>query len=64
MDFWENVLRYPRFFLSSCLGLVFVILSPFRQFTKTKFSTLLIILFLSSIILFIIFTLKLMLETD
>ena len=35
-DFWDNVLRYPRFFISSLVGLIFVILTPFRSLFKIK----------------------------
>ena len=33
-DFWNNVSRYPRFFISSLIGLILVILSPFRNLFK------------------------------
>jgi hypothetical protein len=33
-DFWNNILRYSRFFISSLTGLIFVILSPFKFFLK------------------------------
>ena len=64
MNFWENVLRYPRFLISSCLGLILIILSPLRQLTKTRFSTFLIILIVAAIVLFLAFTLNLMLTSD
>jgi len=35
-DFWNNISRYPRFFISSLIGLVLVILTPFRNFFKIK----------------------------
>ena len=35
-DFWNNILRYPRFFITSLIGLIFVILNPFKQFLKIK----------------------------
>ena len=35
-DFWNNISRYPRFFISSLVGLVLVILTPFRNFFKIK----------------------------
>ena len=35
-DFWTNVLRYPRFFISSLIGLILVILTPFRNLFKIK----------------------------
>ena len=35
-DFWDNILRYPRFFISSLAGLILVILTPFRNLFKIK----------------------------
>ena len=35
-DFWTNVSRYPRFFISSLAGLVLIILTPFRNLFKIK----------------------------
>jgi hypothetical protein len=35
-DFWNNIARYPRFFISSLAGLILVILAPFRNLFKIK----------------------------
>nr|YP_009686074.1 hypothetical protein [Halamphora americana]QDR24820.1 hypothetical protein [Halamphora americana] len=35
-DFWTNVSRYPRFFISSLVGLILIILTPFRNLLKVK----------------------------
>ena len=35
-DFWNNVSRYPRFFISSLAGLILIILTPFRNLFKIK----------------------------
>jgi hypothetical protein len=35
-DFWNNISRYPRFFISSLIGLILVILAPFRNLFKIK----------------------------
>ena len=35
-DFWNNVSRYPRFFISSLAGLILIILAPFRNLFKIK----------------------------
>ena len=57
-DFWNNISRYPRFFISSLIGLILVILAPFKNLFKVpKFriilivSCLLIILLLYTIII-------------
>ena len=33
-DFWNNISRYPRFFISSLAGLILVILAPFKNLFK------------------------------
>jgi len=33
-NFWTNVLRYPRFLISSFIGLILVILTPFKKLFK------------------------------
>jgi len=51
-DFWNNISRYPRFFISSLAGLILVILAPFRNLFKIKkFRILLPILFLLFILI-------------
>ena len=52
-DFWTNVSRYPRFFISSLTGLILIILTPFRNLLKIKklrmLVPLILIIFLSSL---------------
>jgi Protein of unknown function (DUF751) len=57
-DFWTNLSRYPRFFISSMAGLILVILAPFRNLFKIKkFRILLpIVLILFIIIFYLILT--------
>ena len=57
-DFWNNISRYPRFFISSLIGLILVILAPFKNLFKVpKFRIFLIVGFLLVIvILYIIIT--------
>jgi len=50
-DFWNNVSRYPRFFISSLAGLILIILSPFKNLLKIKKLRIFVIL---SFILFLI----------
>jgi len=49
-DFWKNISRYPRFFISSLIGLILVILTPLRNLFKIKkfrfFLPIIFILFL------------------
>lgn len=35
-DFWNNISRYPRFFISSVAGLILIILAPFKNLLKIK----------------------------
>jgi hypothetical protein len=32
--FWDNLLRYPKFFISSLIGLILIIISPIIGITK------------------------------
>jgi len=51
-DFWNNISRYPRFFISSLAGLLLVILAPFKNLFKIKkFRIVIIVSFLLFIIL-------------
>ena len=34
MNFWGNILRYPRFFLSSMVGLFLVLITPIIKLSK------------------------------
>ena len=57
-DFWTNVSRYPRFFISSLAGLILIILTPFRNLLKIKkfriVFPLLLIGFLASLYLILV----------
>ena len=44
-EFWTNIARYPRFFISSLLGLILIILTPFRNLFKNKKSRLILVIF-------------------
>ena len=46
-EFWTNIFRYPRFFISSLIGLVLVILTPIKNLFKiSKLRTFLILFIL------------------
>lgn len=34
MNFWNNIIRYPRFFISSMIGLFFVIMTSLLKIFK------------------------------
>ena len=46
-DFWNNISRYPKFFISSVTGLLLIILTPFRNLLKIeKFRLVTVVAFL------------------
>jgi len=45
-NFWNNILRYPRFFISSVTGLILVILTPFKNLFKIPKLRIFLIIFL------------------
>ncbi|CAN0309765.1 unnamed protein product [Ectocarpus sp. 6 AP-2014] len=51
MVFWDNLLRYPRFFVSSMIGLILVLINPLIVLLK-KFDDkkLIYIVFISGLI--------------
>jgi hypothetical protein len=56
-DFWNNISRYPRFFISSLAGLILIILTPFKNLFKIKkfriFLPIFLVFFYYIIILYI-----------
>ena len=63
-DFWENVLRFPRFFISAMIGLVFTIIGPFLNLLRRPQTTIIFIFITISSVVFITLTLKAMLNID
>lgn len=63
-EFWENVFRFPRFFISSMLGLVFIIIGPFLNLLRRPQTTLVFIIISILTLTFISLTLKAMLNLD
>ena len=43
-NFWNNISRYPRFFISSLAGLILVILAPFKNLFKIKKFRIIVVL--------------------
>lgn len=44
-NFWTNITRYPRFFISSMIGLILIIITPFKNLFKVPKLRWFIILF-------------------
>jgi uncharacterized membrane protein len=57
-DFWTNISRYPRFFISSLAGLILVILAPFRNLFKIKKLRILVPIVFLLVVLAIYFIIK------
>jgi hypothetical protein len=57
-NFWENIFRYPRFFVSSFIGLIFVLLTPLKSFLKTSKLRFILTLFIVGGILIVYFIIK------
>lgn len=49
-DFWNNISRYPRFFISSVIGLTLIIITPFRNLFKIPKLRIFLILLVFGII--------------
>ena len=59
-NFWENVFRYPRFFISSLIGLILVIISPLKNLLKVPKSRFILILVLLGFLTLLYLTIKAM----
>jgi hypothetical protein len=49
-DFWNNISRYPRFFISSVVGSTLVIIAPFRNLFKIPKLRIFLVLLIFGII--------------
>jgi hypothetical protein len=45
-NFWNNVLRYPRFFISSVAGLIIIIVTPVKNLFKIRKLRFFLVIFL------------------
>ena len=57
-DFLQNIIRYPRFLISSITGLIFVILTPFRNLFKITKLRIFLIIFIILVVSFLILTIR------
>nr|YP_010207004.1 Ycf33 [Alaria crassifolia]YP_010207145.1 Ycf33 [Alaria praelonga]UAX21601.1 Ycf33 [Alaria crassifolia]UAX21742.1 Ycf33 [Alaria praelonga] len=64
MVFWDNLLRYPRFFISSMLGLILILLTPIIEQLKKFNDKRIIYFFLISILITLFCILKEMLSIE
>jgi hypothetical protein len=63
-NFWENIVRYPKFFISSVIGLVIVITSPIRKLNKNMTGRFIFILSSTLILFALVQIFILMLEIE
>jgi len=64
MVFWDNLLRYPRFFISSMLGLILILFTPIIEQLKKFNDKKIIFFFLISILITLFCILKQMLSIE
>lgn len=64
MVFWDNLLRYPRFFISSMVGLILVVINPIITQLKKFNDKKIIYIFLLSSLIILFWILKEMLNFD
>jgi hypothetical protein len=62
--FWENVLRFPRFFISSVIGLILIIFGPSLNLLRKPQTAILFFAIVGGLILFLGTTLKAMLSLE
>ena len=57
-NFWNNIFRYPRFFISSVIGLILVLLTPFKNLLKIPKLRILVIISILTFLLLLIITIQ------
>ena len=64
MIFWDNLLRYPRFFISSMIGLILILINPIISLLKNFKDKKVIVFFFISILITLFCILKEMLKFE
>lgn len=64
MNFWDNLLRYPRFFISSMIGLFLVLLTPIIRLSKEIPNKKLLFLLFLSLVISVLWVLNQMINPD
>lgn len=64
MIFWDNLLRYPRFFISSMIGLILILINPIISLLKNFKDKKIIVFFFICILITLFFILKEMLNIE
>jgi type III secretory pathway component EscS len=64
MNFWNNIIRYPRFFLSSIIGLFLVLITSLLQTFRNISDKRILFCLIFFCVVIIILVVKLMLNLD
>ena len=64
MIFWDNLLRYPRFFLSSMIGLILILINPIVGIVKKFGNKKIVYIFFIGVLITLFYILKEMLNFD
>ena len=59
-DFLQNIIRYPRFFISSVIVLIFIILTPLRNLYRIETLRIFLIIILITVIGFLVTIIRMM----
>lgn len=57
-NFWNNISRYPRFFLSSIIGLILIILNPLKNLLKIPRLRIFLFIFIMTFSIILILIIK------
>lgn len=60
-DFWSNVSRYPRYFITFTLGVLYTLISPLLPLFQRPTTAIATVGFMLSVFAFLFFTLRAML---
>jgi heme/copper-type cytochrome/quinol oxidase subunit 4 len=63
-EFFNNVSRYPRYLISFTLGILLTAISPLLNLMKRPVTAIAAVAFLVSVLVFLSFTLRAMLELN
>lgn len=63
-NFWENVGKFPRFFISSILGMILALLGPLLNLLKRPETTLILVIMILTCLFLVTLTLQAMLNIE
>nr|AIA21357.1 hypothetical protein [Pyropia kanakaensis] len=63
-NFWNNILKFPRFLVSVIFGLLLIIISPFFVLLKKPLTSFFFIISLTALVAILTVTIKKMLNIE